>query len=53
VPEVVAAGDDDPPALADARRALDDLRAREARLRGDVVALERRLRTADRSKEAP
>jgi spermidine synthase len=53
VPDVVAAGGDDPPALAAARRALDGLRAQEARVRNDVVALERRLRSSGRSTEAP
>jgi len=53
VPEVVAAGGDDPPALADARRALDGLRAQAARVRSDVVALEQRLRSSGRSTEAP
>ena len=49
VPDVVAARDDGPPALAGARRGLDELRAQAARVRGDVVALERRLRAPDRS----
>jgi len=48
VPDVVAARDDGPPALDGARRALDGLRAQAARVRGDVVALERRLRAPDR-----
>jgi spermidine synthase len=49
VPDVVAARDDGPPALDGARRALDRLRAQAARVRGDVVALERRLRAPGRS----
>ena len=49
VPDVVAARDDVPPALAGARRSLDELRAQAARVRGDVVALERRLHAPDRS----
>jgi len=53
VPDVVAAGDDDPPSLADARRALDGLRAQEEHVRGEVVALERRLGSAGGKREAP
>jgi spermidine synthase len=53
VPDVVAAGEDREPSLAGARRALDGLRAQEARVRGDVVALERRLRATGRSAGAP
>ena len=53
VPDVVTAGDDGPADLADARRALDRLRLEQARLRGEVVALERRLRGPGRSEHAP
>jgi spermidine synthase len=53
VPDVVAAGEDGEPSLAGARRALDGLRAQAARVRGDVVALERRLRASGRSTGAP
>ena len=53
VPDVVTAGDDGPAAVADARRALERLRVEQARLRGEVVALERRLRGPDRSEQAP